>query len=96
MSVTREKKSYPETAESGQFWRATLLDSDSRLRVARGIGKDETQASIEVFRLLQQRGHPHDPLPLISDGWGGIGEALVDVYGSVPEYSGRGRPPRRR
>lgn len=29
----------------------------------------------------------------ISDGWGGIDEALVAVYGLVPAYSGRGRPP---
>lgn len=96
MSVTREKKSYSETDESGQFWRSTLLDIDSRLRVARGIGKDETQASIEVFRLLQQRGHPEDPPPIISDGWGGIDQAMVEVYGCVPEYGGRGRPPTRK
>lgn len=92
-SATREKKSYPETDESGQFWRSTLLDIDSRLRVARGMAKDETQASIEVFRILQQRGHPDAPPPTISDGWGGIDEAMVEVYGCVPEYGGRGRPP---
>lgn len=39
------EKSYPETDESGQFWRSPPLDSDSRLRVARGMGQDETQAS---------------------------------------------------
>ncbi|MER3458586.1 MAG: transposase [Chloroflexota bacterium] len=90
------EKSYPETDESGQFWRSTLLDIDSRLRVARGMGKDETQASIEVFRLLQQRGHPEHPPPVISDGWGGIDQAMVEVYGCVPEYGGRGRPPARK
>ncbi len=95
-SATREKKSYPETDESGQFWRSTLLDIDSRLRVVCGIAKDETQASIEVFRTLQQRGHPDSPPPLISDGWGGIDEAMVEVYGCVPEYGGRGRPPTRK
>jgi hypothetical protein len=95
-SETREKKSYPETEESGQFWRSTMLDMDSRLRVARGIAKDETQASAEVFRILQQRGHPDGPPPTISDGWGGIDEAMVAVYGCVPEYGGRGRPPTRK
>jgi hypothetical protein len=94
--VTKEKKSYPETAESGQFWRSTLLDMDSRLRVARGIAKDETQASLAVFQILQGRGHPEGPPPTISDGWGGIDEAMVAVYGQVPEYSGRGRPPTRK
>jgi hypothetical protein len=96
MSVTREKKSYPETEKSGQFWRSTLLDMDSRLRVARGIAKDETQASLEVFRTLKRRGYPEDPPPTISDGWGGIDQAMVEVYGMVPEYGGLGRPPTRK
>lgn len=29
----------------------------------------------------------------MSDGWGGIDNAMIAVYGQVPEYSGRGRPP---
>ncbi len=73
-----------------------MIDVDSRLRVARGIAKDETQASAEVFRTLKQRGHPDSPPPTISDGWGGIDEAMVEVYGCVPEYGGRGRPPTRK
>ena len=56
--ATKEKKSYPETPESGQFMRSTMLDMDSRLRVARAIEKDETLASISVFQMLQRRGHP--------------------------------------
>lgn len=94
--ATKEKKSYPETAESGQFMRSTMLDVDSRLRVARAIEKDETQASIGVFQMLKRRGHPDGPPPTISDGWGGIDEAMVEVYGMVPEYAGRGRPPTRK
>jgi hypothetical protein len=30
---------------------------------------------------------------LASDGWGGYDEAMVEVWGKVPEYKGRGRPP---
>jgi ribosomal protein S3AE len=37
--------------------RSTLLDMDSRLRVACATEKDETQASMGVFRILQRRGH---------------------------------------
>jgi hypothetical protein len=96
MCATKAKKSYPETHESGQFWRSTMLDMDSRLRVARGIAKTETQASIQVFQTLKRRGHPDGPPPTISDGWGGIDEAMVEVYGVIPEYSGRGRPPTRK
>ncbi len=96
MSATRVKKNYPETHESGQFWRATLLDIDSRLRVASGIAKNETLASLAVFEMLKRRGHPDGPPAVLSDGWGGIGAAMIAVYGMVPEYSGRGRPPTRK
>jgi hypothetical protein len=72
------------------------LDRDSRLRVARGIAKNETLASLEVFQTLKRRGHPEAPPPTISDGWGGIDEAMIAVYGWVPEYGGRGRPPTRK
>lgn len=65
------------------------------MRVARGIGKNETEASEEVFRTLKHRGHADTPPAILSDGWGGIDEAMLAVYGSVPEYSGRGRPPTR-
>jgi len=73
-----------------------MIDMDSRLRVARAIEKDETQASKGVFRMLKRRGHPDEPPPTISDGWGGIDDAMVEVYGVVPEYSGHGRPPTRK
>ncbi len=94
--ATREKKSYPETDESGQFWRVTMLDIDTRLRVARGIAKTETQAATEVFQTLKRRGHADAPPPTISDGWGGIDNAMVEAYGQVPEYQGVGRPPTRK
>ena len=71
------------------------MDIDSRLRVARGIGKNETESSKKAFQMLQQRGHPDAPPPLISDGWGGIDDAMLEVYGIVPQYCGRGRPPTR-
>jgi hypothetical protein len=70
-----------------------MIDMDTRLRVARGIAKTETQASIEVFQTLQRRGHPDAPPPTVSDGWGGIDDAMVEVYGKVPPYKGIGRPP---
>ena len=57
------------------------------------IAKTETEASVEVFETLKKRGHPATPPPTVSDGWGGIREAMVEVYGQVPDYCGRGRPP---
>jgi hypothetical protein len=73
-----------------------MLDIDTRLRVARGIAKTETEASIEVFQTLKRRGHPDAPPPTVSDGWGGIDDAMVEVYGKVPAYKGIGRPPTRK
>jgi len=70
-----------------------MIELGTRLRAARGIGKTETEASKEVFQTLKRRGHPIAPPPTVSDGWGGIREAMVEVYGKVPEYSGIGRPP---
>lgn len=49
-----------------------------------------------MFQTLKRRGHPDAPPPTVSDGWGGIREAMVEVYGQVPEYSGVGRPPTRK
>jgi len=70
-----------------------MLDMDTRLRVGRGIAKTETEASRQVFETLKRRGHPDAPPPTISDGWGGIDEAMIEVYGQVPPYQGVGRPP---
>jgi hypothetical protein len=70
-----------------------MIDMSSRLRAARGIAKTETEASTEVFQTLKRRGHPDAPPPTVSDGWGGIDDAMVEVYGMVPEYKGIGRPP---
>ena len=63
-----------------------MIDMDTRLRVARGIAKTETEASRAVFQTLKDRGHPKAPPPTMSDGWGGIDEAMIDVYGQVPVY----------
>ena len=70
-----------------------MIEMDTRLRAARGIAKSETTAATIVFETLKARGHPTLPPPTVSDGWGGNREAMVEVYGQVPEYQGRGRPP---
>jgi hypothetical protein len=71
-----------------------LIETRTRLRVGRGLGQNETEAAIELWmQVKQRRAHPDSPPPLVSDGWGGHREALVEVYGQVPPYRGRGRPP---
>ena len=67
------------------------------MRVGRGIGQTETQGAIQLWQQVKQRAaHADNPPPTLSDGWGGHREALVQVYGQVPEYCGRGRPPTRK
>ena len=66
MSATKGQKNYLETDESGQFWRSTMIDMDTRLRAARGIAKTETEASVIVFETLKERGHPDKPPATIS------------------------------
>jgi transposase-like protein len=65
---------------------------------ARGAGhcQNGMEASREVFETLKRRGRPDAPPPTVSDGWGGMDEAMVEVYGVVPEYQGVGRPPTRK
>jgi hypothetical protein len=67
------------------------------LRVGRGIAQTETDAAIQLWQQVKRReAHASSPPPVLSDGWGGHREALVEVYGHVPEYKGRGRPPTRK
>ena len=74
----------------------TVIEPETRLRAAPGIAKTETEASKQALATLKQRGHPETPPPLVSDGLGGHREALVEVHGQMPAYSGRGRPPSRK
>jgi hypothetical protein len=77
--------------ESGGFWRSTITDILTRLRVARWIAKTETEASEIVFRTLKRRGHPDAP-STDSDVWVGIDDdKMVEVYDQIPEYSSRGQ-----
>lgn len=47
--------------------------------------------------MLKKHSRSNQPPGLVSDGWGGHREALVEVYGQVPpKQPGRGRPPTRK
>ena len=65
--------------------------------MGRGIDQTETKAAIQLWQQVKQRdAHASCPPPVLSDGWGGHREALVEVYGHVPDYKGHGRPPTRK
>lgn len=94
-----QKKEEPSVAsdERGEYWRCTAIEPKTRLRVGRGIASNETAAAIHLWQNVQRRdAHRQSPPPVLSDGWGGHREALVEVYGQVPPYSGQGRPPTRK
>jgi hypothetical protein len=66
---------------------------DTRLRVGRAIGKTEEQVAHELMAQLKDRGHSDQPPAMATDGKGDYRTALVDTWGQVPAYGGRGRPP---
>lgn len=66
---------------------------DSRLRVGRAIGKTEEAVAHELMAQLKDRGHADQPPAMATDGKGDYRTALVDTWGQVPPYQGRGRPP---
>ena len=66
---------------------------DSRLRVGRAIGKTEEEVAHELMAQLKDRGHPDQPPAMATDGKGDYRTALVETWGQVPSYQGRGRPP---
>jgi len=69
------------------------MDMDTRLRVGRAIGKTEEDVAHALMAQLKGRGHPHQPPALATDGKGDYRTALLDTWGQVPTYQGRGRPP---
>jgi len=66
---------------------------DSRLRVGRAIGKNEEEVAVTLMAQLKARGNPKSPPAMATDGRGGYLEAMLETWGQVPEYSGRGRRP---
>lgn len=45
---------------------------------------------------IRDRSNPIEPPAIASDGSDSYPEAMLDTWGKIPEYSGRGRPPTRK
>ena len=69
---------------------------DTRLRVGRSIRKSESEVSMELMAQLKDRGNPDKPPAIATDGNDSYPEDMLETWGKVPEYSGRGRPPTRK
>jgi hypothetical protein len=64
---------------------------DTRLRVGRVIEKTEEDIAPKIMEQVK-RHQPHENPPAIAtDGKGAYREAILEVWGEVPEYSGKGR-----
>ncbi|RMD66063.1 transposase [Candidatus Parcubacteria bacterium] len=69
---------------------------ETRLRVGRAIGKSEEEVAEKLMAQLKAQGHPEAPPAIATDGQGSYREAMVQTWGQVPAYQGRGRPPTRK
>ena len=90
------KSGHPEENDRGSFWRGIAFDIDTRLRVGRGIGKEEEEAAIALMSQIRDRCNPEEPPAIASDGNDSYPRAMLETWGKLPDYSGRGRPPTRK
>ena len=72
--------------EGGEYWYCTLIENRSRLRIGRGIGRTESEAAQRIWRYWRWTLGVDRPPPLVSDGWGGHHDALLEVFGKHPAH----------
>jgi hypothetical protein len=77
----------------GTFWRGTAIDMDTRLRVGRAIAKTVEAIAPQLMEQIKRHQPDEKPPALATDGKGVYREAMLQTWGKVPEYSGKGRPP---
>ncbi len=78
--------------EGGEHWCCSLIENSTRLRASRGVGHSEGEAARQVWRYWRWTLGHEQPPPLVSDGWGGHHDALLEVFG---KRHGSRRSPRR-
>jgi hypothetical protein len=67
---------------------------DSRLRIGNAIGKSEEEIAPKLMEQVKMHAPDEGPPALSSDGKGAYPDAMLKTWGKVPEYSGRGAPPK--
>ncbi len=67
--------------EGGEYWYCTLIENQTRLRLGRGVGRTESDAAQRIWRYWRWTLDVNQPPPLVSDGWGGHQDALLEVFG---------------
>jgi hypothetical protein len=66
----------------------------TRLRVGRAIAKTEEEVAPELMKQVKRHAPDEGPPAMSTDGKGAYREAMLETWGKVPEYSGRGAPPK--
>jgi len=66
----------------------------TRLRVGCAIEKTEEEGVQELMQQVKRYVPDEGPPDLATDGKGAYREAMLETWGKVPEYSGRGAPPK--
>lgn len=66
---------------------------NTRLRVGRAIAKTEEEVAPILMKQVRRHAPEEGPPAIATDGKGAYREAMLETWGKVPEYSGRGRPP---
>ena len=65
---------------------------DTRLRVGRAIAKTEEEGAVTLMEQVKRHAPDEGPPAIATDGKGAYREAILKVWGKVPEYKGWGRP----
>jgi len=79
MSGTKNVKGLLD--EGGEYWYCSLIENHTRLRLGRGVGRTESEAAQRIWRYWRWTLGVNHPPPLVSDGWGGHHDALLEVFG---------------
>jgi hypothetical protein len=66
---------------------------ETRLRIGRAIEKTEEEVAPKIMEQIKKHAPQGCPPALATDGKGAYREAMLETRGTVPEYSGQGRPP---
>lgn len=64
--------------------------------MGRAIGKNEEEVAMAMMSQIRDRCNPQEPPAIASDGNDSYPEAMLETWGKLPDYSGRGRPPTRK
>jgi len=67
---------------------------DSRLRVGHATGKMEEEIAPDLMEQVKMHAPDEGPPAMSSDGKGAYREAMLETWRKVPEYGGRGAPPK--